>query len=696
MQGCKTTLQALALLALWAIPGYAAEAGKEPSVEKTDKSALSLEPVVVTARKRSEDAQEIPVSITTITTNDIIDTGLEGMDKVMMLTPGLFGMQSAQSTSSSFNIRGIGALMPPGGFEDGFLSAYVDGVPIPIGQLDNYILDVDQIEVLRGPQGTLYGKSSQAGAINITTVAPSDTLQARVGTTLGNMGKRGLNAMVTGPIVEGKVNGRLFLDTQTKESVIQNDATGDPLGNVERLFGRASLDANWSDGFSSRLNLGYDRLRNEDNIMVSKDGYDKTNTNRKPREKRETLSVGFINAVDLSKDITLNLITGYDHITFDTITLQTTGALPVVDDTENHFNQEIRLDGTHGPWEWTTGIFGSYFKRDLHQTVDVLGVEDKGDQTTTTLAAFGEATYALTETLKATAGVRINKDRKTVDETVVRTGFLNYTHTLEDSKTFTAWNGRFALAYTPTDEHTFFGTVGRGYKAGGYQMYHQTAMTIGPIDTPGFDEAVSHTFELGYKGLFFDKRMSFDTSAFYTMTEGEHILYFTPGFQSLFENLDTRSYGLELATRGRVTETFTLGGNLSLIRAELAEGGTLGISGTVNEGDQLPNVPAYSGLLFGEYRDAIPMPGFDISGFARLDYVFEDQRWFEATHDTRGRHRNLFNLRLGLENDTFSLAAYADNLTDQKYCTYALTAGGQTLIRPARGRELGLTLSVNF
>ena len=176
------------ILALTLIAGSPGNFVRAESQETRDRQvtgstdpSLRVEEIVVTARKRPENLQEVPVAITTITANDIIDTGLEGMDKIMMMTPGLNGMQSPQAVSSAFNIRGVGTLGGASGFEDGSISAYMDGVPIPIGQLDSHMLDIEQVEVLRGPQGTLYGKTAQGGAINITSAPPEDTFNARLG-----------------------------------------------------------------------------------------------------------------------------------------------------------------------------------------------------------------------------------------------------------------------------------------------------------------------------------------------------------------------------------------------------------------------------------------------------------------------------------------------------------------------------------
>lgn len=703
---------------------FTAQAAEEPEkelnrteVQEAGQPAYIFEPIVVTARKRPEKLQEVPISITTITEDEIINTGLEGMDKVMRMTPGLFGMQSPQSTSSAFNIRGVGTLGGSSGFEDGTISAYVDGVPIPIGQLDNYMLDIKQIEVLRGPQGTLFGKTALGGVINITTIAPSDTFEARLGGTLGTLGRHGAEAMITGPIIEDKLNARLFFDVRSRDGVIENIATGDKLGDINRIYGRGSLEALWTESFNTRLNVSYDKLDNHDNIFVDMNGFNQVETNESLFEERDTFSTGLSNKIALADAVMLNFVTGLHIIDFHSRTLQPgLGNVPEVKDTEHHFSQEIRLDGELGNLEWTTGLFGSYFKRDISHTLDgrdFLGqpfiFDDKGEQTATSMAVFGEGTYALTDAFKFTAGLRLNQDKRSVDETVKHQGlfpfYTPFIHRMDEEKTYEDWNGRVVLAYIPTENHTVFASISRGYKPGGYQMYHNTAMTTGPIRTPDFDESTSISSELGYKGLFLDQRISFDTTIFYITTEGEHILGLDPTtFQSIFFNMDSKSYGLELASKARVTEGLTLGGNLAIIRAVLTEDKVLlpavplwGIPETRAKKDaQLPNVPRYSYHLFMEYRQDMSVFGNDMSSFMRADYAWKSKLWFDATHAVENDSYGVLNLRIGMENNDLRIIAYANNLTDEEYFTYGMGGGDMRIGYPARGREAGVKLTAFF
>lgn len=676
-----------------------AEQAKNENTRDTADAPFMLNEVIVTARRREEIQQKVPVTITSISEQEIQQTNLENMNKVIQMTPGLNGMQSGLATSSSFNVRGVGTVGALSGWEDGAISAYLDGVPVPLGLLDSYILDVERIEVLRGPQGTLYGKTAQGGAINLTTKAPQGSPGGSIGTTVGTKGLQGATAMLTGPIVQDKLNGRFFFDAQRRDTLVKDKASDEPVGKVDRYFFRGALDGFWTDSFSTRLNISYDKFENEDVIPVPMQDYNSVSLASSPREKRNTLSVGLINKIELSKAVNLYFTTGFNKIDYDTKTETITSVFPSLDESEYHVNQEIRLDGTNGPLEWTAGVFGSYFKRDINHsgTSATISYQDKGEQTANTLAVFGEGTYSLSDKWKITAGLRLNRDYRSVDETV-KSSLMAVPHSMQENKTHFDWNGRIILSFLPTDTATLYASVARGYKPGGYQTYHNTAFQGMAKRTPDFKESTSMSYELGYKGIFFDKRLSLDTAVFYNDIKGESILGYTPTLSSVFYNVDSHSYGLEVASRLLVSENLTLGASAALTRAELKEDLILldmGPQGRdeVKKGDALPSVPEFSAYVFGEYRKTLSE---NYAGFIRSDYAWRSATYMDITHYAKNSSYGLLGLSLGVNSNNFSAMVYANNLTDERYYTYALGNFMAMAVYPAPGREIGFKMSYEF
>ena len=597
--------------------------------------------------------------------------------------------------ASAFNIRGVGSLVP-GGYEDGSVSAYVDGVPVPMGQLDSYYLDVEQVEVLRGPQGTLYGKTAQAGAINITTIGPSDVFEGSVGGTVGTDNLYGATAMVTGPLVENRLNGRLFFDVQTEDGVIFVENLDRELGSISRLVARGTLEAFWTDRVSTRLAVTYDKLDNDDNALADRDLYDGFILTDVPFENRTHISLGTTTRFDINERTALSFITGINYVPFELAFVQNPFQTARSEDTEFQVNQEIRADGTAeelGGLAWTTGLFFSYFHRDIDSVGGPLLVaEEDGEQSSWTQAVFGEGTYPVLDDLDVTLGLRLTRAVKSVDDTVVNRTF-GFTNRMDEEETFFGWNGRAAVTYRPTPTDTFFASVSRGFKPGGFQTNHSAATAGLQEPTPGFDSTTSLAYEIGYRGSFFDNRASLEGAVYYIDTSGEQVLGFDPlTFRGEYFNLDSRSLGFELAGRAQVTENLFAGAAVAVTDAELTETADLG-SSIVVDGSTLPNVPLFSYNLFAVYEFDFPEDiSDDMTGFVRADIVGQTGRFFDIENQFEGDAFATLDVRAGIETDRLRVSAFATNLTNDKYYSFGLF----DRVTPATERRFGLTGTVFF
>lgn len=666
-----------------------------PSVAQevaAETGTIALESLTVTARKVAETESEIPVAMTTIGAADILDARVERMEDIARLSPGFNFSKGTQSRYSIFNIRGVGSLVP-GGFEDGSVSAYVDGVPVPLSLMDGVYGDVERIEVLRGPQGTLYGKNAQAGAINITMRPPSEQLEGEIGADIGTHGRREISALVSGPVVKDRLAFRLALKGATEDGLVYNDALGRKAGDLDRISGRGTVDARWSDRFDTKLSIAREIVNNNDNQMVPATMYDRTNEPFGAYNDQRIWSGGMTNTVRLMDGLDLKLITGATSIDGEEHFVQSIASHTLTDYTEDQFSQEVRLDGVNGGRTWSVGLFYNRFAQ--NQTMEALGMMslvDTGRHRNDTKAVFGEVTQPLTDKLKLTTGLRLHRTHVTTDETVVHRTF-GFTHGYEEKQTFSGWNGRVALTYLPSDTDTFFASIARSYKPGGFQTAHSTAIGGVPAPTAGYESATTVTYEAGYKGQFFDRRLSFDATAYLSKTKNEQVVGYDPmTFSSRYSNIDADSYGLELASRLKVTREMTVGGALSLTRAFAAEDGDLGWSGTVREGAGLPMTPAVSYNLFADWRDDLDIGPLGMVWFARVDYAFTGARWGELTHATRLDSYGVLDLSLGVEADRFRVVGYVDNALDDKYVDFA--AFGRS--RPGVARRFGVRSSVYF
>ncbi|SDH40295.1 TonB-dependent receptor [Roseospirillum parvum] len=676
-----------------ATPGARAE--ERPTTAETE--TLLLAPVTVTARKRAEVESDIPVAMTTLGSDEITAAGIETIEDVARHAPGLNFSQGSQSRYSTINLRGVGSLVP-GGYEDGSLSAYVDGVPVPMSMLDTTYRDLERIEVLRGPQGTLYGKNAQAGAINIITRAPSDQTEAELGFDLGTDGRRRASGLVGGALVPGLLAGRLSVDGSTENGLIENRALNRDNGDLERVNARLGLAGTWSDSFRSRLTVSREQINNNDNQPVPRNFHDVTYEPWVGTDDQLIWSFGLTNTVALSEAIELNLVTGFYDMDGEEHYVQSATSHSRTDYAERQITQEVRLNGTHGGFDWVLGTYLGHFSHD--QTLAGLGAiraVDTGEHERTTGAVFGEVSQDLTDSLELTAGLRLSRDRVETDEIVVNQTF-GFTHGYAMSETFSGWHGRLALAYRPSQTDTLFASIARAYKPGGFQTAHVNAISGIAQVTEGYGSARTVAYEAGYKGQFLDRRLSADITAFFSETEDEQVVGYDPlTFVSQYANIDASAYGLELAARFQATANLSLGGGLSLSRAFATEDADLGWGGLVSDGAQLPNTPTVSYNLHIDWRDDLDwaalrqtLPG--LAWFARADYGFTGARWGEATHDNRLDSFGVLDLSLGLESDAMRLEGYAENALDERYTEYS--AFGRA--RPGASLRVGLRGSVYF
>ncbi|MCV6627034.1 MAG: TonB-dependent receptor plug domain-containing protein, partial [Cellvibrionaceae bacterium] len=235
-----------------------AAVGFNAQAEQTNPG-FALEEVTVTAQKRDEDLTEVPISITNFGAENIKDTGIRQLRDMAEFVPNV-AMTSGTDFGSRVTIRGVGANSRNIGF-DTRVGVYLDGVYL--GQspaLNQEMLDLERVEVLRGPQGTLFGKNTVAGAINLVSKKPSDVLEGSVGFELGNFSSRQYSAAINIPISETLLS-KFTINKQTRDGLVDNIITGNKINEQDALSYRAQLLFMPSDSFSA--NIAFDGLTAE-------------------------------------------------------------------------------------------------------------------------------------------------------------------------------------------------------------------------------------------------------------------------------------------------------------------------------------------------------------------------------------------------------------------------------------------------
>ncbi|HEU0133619.1 MAG TPA: TonB-dependent receptor [Allosphingosinicella sp.] len=586
----------LASAALATTPAYAQSTSPEPAAPAAEPeaaeapSAAQGDDIVVTARRRDEQLQDVPLAISVLGGAQLDSTGSINVGRLQQIQPSV-QFFSTNPRNSAANIRGLGA--PFGLTNDGIeqgVGIYIDEVyysRIAVATFD--FLDVERIEVLRGPQGTLYGKNTTAGAINIVTRAPTFQPEARLELSLGNLDYIAAKASVSGPIVADKLAVRLAASKSRRRGTIFNVASDrwvneqDNLGLRGQLLWRASnaLDVTLSADYNRQnpeccaqiyvrtgatqrpLNRQYAALAAAFNYSPpSTDPFDRLTDLDTPLDAFQELGGVALRAKwDLGPG-TLTSVTAWrfwnwgpsNDRDFTGLPITTVSANP---SKQNQYSQELRYAGSSGNLDYVGGLFA--YRQNQHTT----GAQEQGPAAsrwllnpssanannpavlnglrsendirleTTSLAAFGQVSWRVTDRLRLQPGLRVNYDKKIGSyEAIVTTG-TGSTVLNNDQRgilapqsyeaKFSDWNvsGDFTLAYDLAPDVLAYATYAKSFKSGGINL---AGLPLDASNNPILSaatvkpEKVDH-FEIGLKTQFLDRRATLNLAAFWTSIE---------------------------------------------------------------------------------------------------------------------------------------------------------------------------------
>lgn len=541
-------------IATFAAPVHAQDmAGDSASVSDQAEEGV----IIVTARRREERLIDVPLSITALSGESLEQQGIQDLTQIGQQVPNItLEVSRGTNTTLTAFIRGVGQQDPVAGFEAG-VGLYVDDVYLNRPQatvLDIY--DVERIEVLRGPQGTLYGRNTIGGAIKYVTAELPDDTSVKIRGTYGSYDQADLIITASTPITDnlkiGASGARLsrggFGDNLTLGTENYNKDVWAARGTIEfdngpvfiRLSGdyvKDKSEARQGHRLIPGLLSGAPVL---DDVFDSRAGLNIV-------DQEVEAYGGAINiAVEVSDTITLKSITGYREdksttpIDFD--------SLPAVDVDvparyENEqFSQEFqllyesdKLSGVLGVYYLDANAFTA-FDVALFTTVAGLTAQTLGDVDTKTWSVFGDFTYDLSDTISVSLGGRYTNDKRSSQ--VLRTTFLGgfsdlfggagfpiaVTSDFEGSRTFKDFNPRASISWQPNADHNLYFTYSQGFKGGGFDPRGQTtacrnsaggACTEQEVfDFMGFEPETVDSFELGWKASLLDNRLNISIAGF--------------------------------------------------------------------------------------------------------------------------------------------------------------------------------------
>jgi iron complex outermembrane receptor protein len=643
-------LSLLALAIGLAYPATAQDAPQAAAVEEADSGDI-----IVSARRRDESLLEVPIAVTTFSGDALIAQGAQDITSLQRQTPNLT-LQVARGSNSTLIafIRGVGQQDPLWGFEPG-VGLYVDDVYVarPQGAVLD-VFDVERIEILRGPQGTLYGRNTIGGAIKYVTKKLGNEFRGNARATYGSYNQIDLVGNVAIPLGENFAIGGAVAWLQ-RDGFGTNLTTGAEHYNKDVLAGRLSAEFDNGDIFvrvaadrtedrsnarhGTRLtgNLGIPVFQPTESVFDTRAGIGDDNWVM-------TQGASLTAEIPLSKSLTLKSITAYRDGRTDTLIDFDNTPGPVLDVPayyeDDQFTQEVQLviEG-----ERLQGVIGGFYLDGRAEGAFDTVIGNAGLTTytagrvdTKSIAFFGDFSYDLTDQFKISAGLRWTQDEKTA--TVLRQDWLGirspafgnpnarFFRTRTDytnSRTFDAFTPRISLSYQPTEDLNLYASWGRGFKSGGFDM-RGDAIFI-PSTVNGYEPEFIDSWELGFKGAFLDRRLFINAAAFYSDYRDQQVTVQAVqpppnvGVASVVDNAGQATiYGFELEMRALPTDNLQLNMAFGYTHADYNEFLTFIAGGTtpIDVADQrvFQNTPRYvvnvnatwSNPLFGGRLDVIP------------------------------------------------------------------------------------------
>jgi iron complex outermembrane receptor protein len=695
---------------------YAADA-----VASQDETALSE--VVVTATRTGEtQIQNTPIAVSAFSADQLSQSSLHGVQDLNGYVPNLSITQSV--TYAEIFIRGIGSTNTYGG-SDPSTAVQVDGVYLgrPYSQFADF-LDVDRVEVLRGPQGTLYGRNAAAGVINVVSRVPTDTFEAEEQVDLGNYLYAQEQGYVSGPLIPGKVQGSIAVSYARHDPYIEDVAPGGhDIDNENRGGVRAQLRIEPNDRVDATTRMDF-HLENEAAESYSKligpfnptinsirDDYFKVALNQPNKDIVRTWGLSEDVNVKLSDHLQLKSITAYrndyQNTWLDSDDTDENITHVFQGEQQNQTSEELSLIGN---FERLTFVGGLYYLHELVDTDVLVDVYPAGVykqflpvNRTDASAVYTQATYNFTDTFGITLGGRYTAETKSMDQyvgvdAIPTASLLGAATTFQSKARFHATTPKFGVQWKPREDFLLYASATRGYKSGGFNFSATSA------DTAEFAPETVWSYELGAKTEWFDHRLRVNLTTFlYHYANLQEFLATAPGVAIIANAAAARIKGVELEISAKPFAGLDLTANLSQLNAVYTRyenapvPQSLGPYSVDATGNRLDNAPPYSALLAAQYSWAVSRGG---SLYTRAEFTWQDRIFFEPTNYYLQSQPSygLFNGSFGYRsaNEKWRVNLWGKNLANKQYFIGMQDAGATFSGQPGAPRTYGIQFNYKW
>jgi iron complex outermembrane receptor protein len=717
-------MQSACRTAAWAVSaGIVAGVMPGATLAQTATAATNdASEIVVTARKREERLFDVPGPVSAVSNAQVEKLRLFDARDLLSLTPSAFLQENNAGTARDFSIRGVGT---PTLFAEPGVATYVDEIySSGFISYPTQFFDLERVEVLRGPQGALYGRNAVGGAVNIISKNPDDKWGANIQGTYASFDRYELRGIVNAAITDGvgiRVSGWKF--KQNKGEYF-NPVTGKYLDSSDTQGGRIVGKFDLSEKISLRLvaehNEGdtagtylYFPTAGETPKTVKRDTQPTNHFNTTRVSAELGLETGFGNftLIGGGRDYTLDGVEDTDLSTdvFPTPTLSSLGKQ--VSTRRNHIESRFAEGRWLSPdWNGINLLLGvTYLDDKATGTIltDLQGLSLSfaggaapftlgiaNNQSVKSWAGFAEATWAITDTVSLIGDLRYTSDDKSVDflftPSPTLVGFVGPSQAVKRTRNFNNWSPGGTLSWSPNDAVRAYAKIQTGFRAGGYNFNVAKSANL------DYDSETSVNYEVGARFKAAPMRATFGASAYYLTQKNVLVPFFDftapPGLQGYLDNAGkARTFGMEFEASVQPVDGWTIGGSLGLLDAKFTDGVVNGVS---LNGKELPAARSLTTSINTAYRRPITDK---IDALFNASWTHRSSGFQDVQNQFRIGGNNLVNLSAGVDFGPFDILGFVQNLTDDRYdIAFGGNRNGQSGVIQAQGRSYGVSARAKF
>ena len=688
----------------------------QPASQSQAVPPIALPTVVVTAQKEPADAQRLPVSVTAVPRDVLEGAAVRTVSDAAGFSPNTrFAELSARKISNAF-LRGIGSSPSNPG-----ITTYIDGVPqLNSSSSSVELIDIGQIEFVRGPQSALFGRNTLGGVVSLATARPSLSGWAgHVAVPFGSADARDVRLSASGPVSGALAVGVSYGHGERNGFTI-NDVTGHTVDARSADFGKAQVLWIPTPNWETRLVVSGERDRDGDYALNDLDQV-RSQPFRVARdfEGRTDRTVWSTVATVRHEGPKLAVTSTTGYVSWDARDLTDLDYSPMPlmtrdnGERDRQFTEEVRVaSAAHAParlsdgvaLRWQAGLFlftqqytqsaintfapyvlSPYVPVAVSQQSPLSALDDAG------VGLYGQGILTLREALDLTFGARVDRERKTARiETSYAPAIAPPTR-VEAERTFSDVSPQAALAYRVRAHSSVYVSAGRGFKAGGFNA-------ASPAGLEAYGEERAWSFEGGFKGAWAAGRVAASVAAFRIDWDDMQLNVPNPLVPAQFYIANVgqaRSSGIEAELTARPRPGIDLFTSAGLTRARFRDGSASG--GVDVSGKELPNAPGYTAWFGAQFSRAM---GSASSCFARADVGVTGSYHYDEANTVRQDAYALVNVRAGLRSRWFIAEAWLKNALDTRYVPVAFAYPGLApsgfLGEPGNPRTYGVSLGIGF